>query len=236
MPKIGDALKKAVETKPKEEEDKTRVKASSALMNTNRRNIFQYLLKQPCSSTSQIAKYTNLSRSTISWHLDYLEKAGYVDSHIDDKKKVFYPTGFIFKKNISLFSILNQPIAMSVYRTILEEPGQDSGMLEIKVKTSRSHISEILKKLMAIGLISSIRDGRHVRYFPTGSQYQISKEDILFRKEFLRLLMSKMNTEHLRPELNELKTEGVIINFKVIDQVVRIEIPFDPLKNLILTN
>ena len=91
MPKIGDALKKAVEVKPQEVEDTSRARLSSALMNANRRKIFQFLITHPCSNTSQIAETLELSRSTISWHLDYLVKSGYVDFHVDSKKKIFYP-------------------------------------------------------------------------------------------------------------------------------------------------
>ncbi len=235
MPKIGDALKKAVEIKPQEEEDTSRAKPSSPLMNANRRKIFQYLLKQPCSNVTQIAKVLELSRSTISWHLDYLVKSSYVDSHIDSKKKIFYPSGLISRKSIAVFSLLNQPANILVYRAIVKEPGQDPGMLVEKTEASRSHISEILKKMLAVGLISSIRDGRHVRYFPTVGYSQIVNEDISSQKEFLRKLIVKMNTEHLRPEVNELKGGGVHIQFKTPDQIAKIEIPYHPLKNLILT-
>ena len=236
MPKIGDALKKAVEVKPQEEEDTSRARPSSALMNFNRRKIFQYLLKQPCTNTGQIAKALELSRSTISWHLDYLVKSGYVDSHIDNKKKIFCPSDLISRNSIAIFSILNQPAGMLVYRAIVKEPGQDPGMLVEKTEASRSHVSEILKKMLDIGLISSIRDGRHVRYFPTDRYSQIVNEDISSQKEFLRKLIVKMNSEHLKPEVNELKGGGVNIQFKTPGQIARIEIPYHPLRDLILTD
>ena len=235
MPKLGDALKKAVEVKPQEEEDTSRARPSSALMNANRRKIFQFLLKQPCTNVSQISEALELSRSTISWHLDYLAKSGYVDSHVDNKKKIFCPSGLISRKSIVVFSLLNQPASLTIYRVIVKEPGQDLGMLKEKVEVSRSHISEILKKMLASGIISSIRDGRHVRYFPTDGYSQIMIEDISSQKEFLRKLIVKMNTEHLKPEVNELKGGGVNIQFKVPGQIARIEIPYNPLKNLILT-
>ena len=236
MPKIGDALKKAVEVKPQKEEDKSRAKASSALMNENRRNIFQFLLKQPCSSIGQVANALALSRSTISWHLDYLVKSGYVDSHIDNKKKIFCPSGLISRKSILVFSLLNQPASMLIYRAIVKEPGQDPSMLVEKIEASRSHISEILKKMLGVGLISSIKDGRHVRYFPTDKYSQIVNKDTSSQKEFLRKLILKMNSEHLRPEVNELKGGGVNIQFKTPSQIARIEIPYHPLKDLILTD
>jgi predicted transcriptional regulator len=124
---------------------------------------------------------------------------------------------------------------MSIYRTIVKKPGQSLGMLKEKVEVSQSHISEIIKKLLSADIITSVRDGRHVRYFPTGDYLQIVSDDISSQKEFLRKLINKMNNEHLRPELNELKGGGVNIEFKITGQVVKIEIPYHPLKNLILT-
>ena len=152
------------------------------------------------------------------------------------REKIFCPTGLISRKSIVVFSLLNQPASMSIYRAIVKEPGQDPGMLKEKAKVSRSHISDILKKMLDIGLISSIRDGRHIRYFPTEGYSQIVNEGLSSQKEFLRKLIIKMNAEHLKPEVNELKGGGVNIQFKTPGQIARIEIPYHPLKDLILTN
>ena len=236
MPKIGDALKKAVEIKPQQDEDKSRARSSSALMNLNRRRIFQHLCMNPCSGIGQISKSLDMSRSTASWHMEHLIKSGYIEAIIYDKKRFFCPSGQISRKSMVIFSLLNQPTSMSIYRAILNEPGLDPGTLKERVNSSSSHISNILKRMLAAGLITSIKDGRHVRYFPTDRYTHIIKEDTSSQKEFLRKLIKKMSKEHLRPEVNELKGGVVIIMIKTPNQTSRIQIPFHPLESLIQTD
>ena len=82
-------------------------------------------------------------------------------------------------------------------------------------------------------LINSVRDGRHVRFFPSDVFLNIIKEEMPSQKEFLRILIEKMNKEHLRPEVNELKGGIVIIMIKTPGQTSRIQIPYNPIENLI---
>ena len=234
IPKIGDALKKAVEVKPQEKIDLSRSRPSSALMNLNRRKIFQHLCKFPCSGVGQISQALDLSRSTVSWHIDYLVKSGYLDHMLISKKKIFCPKSLLSKRSMEVFSFLNNRASLKIYQRILNEPGQDRAMLNEKVSASQSHVSKILKTMLDMQLISSVRDGKHVRYYPTDESIQIMEEDLATQKEFIRLLIKKMNSEHLRPEVSELKGGGVTINIKVPGQTAKIEIPYHPFESFIM--
>ncbi|MCK5310122.1 MAG: winged helix-turn-helix transcriptional regulator [Thermoplasmata archaeon] len=233
IPKIGDALKKAVEVKPQEKIDRSRSRASSALMNSNRRNIFQYLCRQPCSGIGQISEALELSRSTVSWHIDYLVKSGYLDHELTGKKRAYCPAALLTRKSMQVFSFLNHSSSLKLYQEILNEPGQDKAMLRKKVEASNSHVSEILKSMIDMQLISSVRDGKHVRFFPTDESVQIMKKDLASQKEFIRFLIKKMSSEHLQPEIADLKGGGVTIHLKVPGQTAKIEIPYYPFENFI---
>ena len=234
MPKIGDALKKAVEVKPQEELDRSRSRPSSALMNPNRRKIFQYLCSHPCSRIGQISHALDLSRSTVSWHIDYLVKSGYLDHQSTGNKKAYCPVSLLSRKSMLVFMFLNHHSTLELYREVLKEPGQDKSMLSEKVSASQSHVSEILKTMIEMQLISSVRDGKHVRFFPTDEAIQIMKKDLSSQKEFIRSLIKKMSSEHLRPEINELKGGGVTIHIKVPGQTAKIEIPYQPFESFIM--
>ena len=81
MVKIGDALKKAVETEPPTTEEAGRMgKASSVLMNSNRRRIFQFLCFRPCSNISTISTELKVSRVTVTWHVKALMEADYLEA------------------------------------------------------------------------------------------------------------------------------------------------------------
>ena len=234
MPKIGDALKKAVEIKPQEEIVRTRSRPSSALMNQNRRNIFQYLCKRPCSGAGQISEVLKLSRSTVSWHIDYLVKSGYLVYQSTGKKKVYCPVAMLSRKSMLVFSFLNHPNSQELYQIILNEPGQEKAMLSEKISASKSHVSIILKAMVDMKLISSVKDGKYVRFFPTEESIQIMKEDLASQKSFIRQLVKKMSTEHLQPEVSALKGGGVTIQIKVPGQTARIEIPYHPFESFIM--
>lgn len=233
MPKIGDALKNVVEMKPREKASESRARASSPLMNENRRRIFQYLCTNPCSAQGRISRALDISRPTVSWHLDQLIKSGYLTTYLDGNRRLFSPPGLLSEKSMTIFSILNEPAGMGIYRAILYEPGLDPATLKGIIESSPGRISRLLERMLAADLLISVRDGRHIRYFPGQGHVKAAKEDAMSRKEFLRRLMARMDREHLRPEMNELKGSAAIISISLSGHIQRIQIPLHPLENLL---
>jgi DNA-binding transcriptional ArsR family regulator len=226
MPKIGDALKKAVEQGPADiEPDKSRARPSSALMNANRRRIFQYLCLHPCSVLSQISRETSMSRSSAMWHLESLAKSGYIMQFMLDGKPHYCPKDLVSRKNLRALSVLAKVGVMDVYLAIQQSPGSDVGMMVPALEMPVSHVRRILRDLEEAGLITRVADGRNVRYFATDAYKTLLREETHSRKEFLRTLMKRLSSEHLKPEIENLKGSKIIISMQILAQREILVIP-----------
>jgi DNA-binding transcriptional ArsR family regulator len=226
MPEIGKALKRAVEQKPQEGgDDRSRKGPTSALMNANRRNIFQFLCLRPCSRIDSISTNVSQSRSSVSWHLTCLIDAGYVQTFQDHKKKAYYPSGLISSKNLRIYSVLGGEQCKAIYQAVLRSPGADAGLLGRDADVQVSTLTGCLKNLLEIGMITRVMDGRHARYFPTEKNISLVRDERAACKDFVRSLIRKMADDHLKPELTDLKGPNLVIEIRVLGQKERFEIP-----------
>ena len=236
MVKIGDAFKKAVETEPPITEDtESKSKASSVLMNSNRRKIFQFLCFRPCSSISIMAAELNLSRVTITWHVEALLEAGYLEDVKCKNRVVYCPRGMISSGNaMTITTVLGNDLCRKVYKVILESNGADVNSLKGTLRLSS--VTPSLRRLEDVGLISSVRDGRHKRFFPTMLLEEIIGKEGARSKAFRRSLVRRMENEHLRPEIMEIKGGGLVIMIKLFGQAEEIEVPFQPIETLLTSD
>ncbi|MDD4308282.1 MAG: hypothetical protein PHU53_05690 [Thermoplasmata archaeon] len=217
MPKIGDALKKAVELQPeKMPETVPRSKPTSALMNPNRRKIFQFLCTYPFSGQEMISQGTVLSRSSVSWHLDRLIDAGFLQAFKDRRGKVYSPKGLVPLKYSADFTVLMQADCRNMLRTLMANPGLDKSGLGENPAVGRA--GACLRRLLGSGLIKKVMDGRHARYFPTDRYHDLKRECLPVNKEFTRALLRRLAEEHLRPEIHDLKSADAVIEIWVLGQ------------------
>lgn len=223
MPKIGDALKKAVEMRPENVKENTpRSKPTSALMNPNRRIIFQFLCTYPFSGPEMISRGTGLSRSSVTWHLDRLTDVGFLQVFKDRGGKVYSPKGMVPRKYSADFTLLMRADCRKMLRDLMANPGLDKAGLGEKPAVGRARAC--LRGLLDSGLIKKVMDGRHARYFPTDRYYDLKRDCRPANKEFTRALMLRLGEEHLRPEIHDLKSADAVIEIWVLGQKDRIVI------------
>ena len=228
MPKIGDALKRAVEIKPEEAAwQGKRGGVFSALMNPNRRKIFKFLCRHPCSGMRRICIDAGLSRPSVKWHLDVLSESGYIQEFIDGKKPVYCPAGLVSASNMHLFRLLAREDCASVYSHILAMPGGSSRDIRLGSRLSQAKVHNCMVSLIESGLATTVRDGRHTRYYPTGKLEQAAAEEKKVRKEFIRTLIARLDKEHMRPEVGGLKGPETVISISALGQKDSISIPND---------
>jgi len=236
MVKIGDALKKAVETEiPEVDSSQKKGKTTSTLMNDNRRRIFQFLCNQPCSKAGTIATTLKVSRVTASWHLKVLVEMGYLTVFRCGGKEHFCPKDMISPGNaMVLMATLNNHNTRLVYSAILGSPGIDTATLR-EIGTVSS-LSGQLNRLDAVGLIQIVKDGRSNRFFPTRVLEQTIKTERTRLKSFRSLLIRRLEKDHLKPEVKELKGEGLVIQLTIHDTVEDIVIPYHPIEEILTSS
>ena len=218
MPKMGHALKRAVAVvPPKKEKDEVPRKITSALMNPIRRRIFQFLCGHPLSSAGTVANDLSISRATAYWHLEYLVESDYVDFFEYRKKTLFYPKGMISDDRAReiIMTIVDSKCNM-LFKVITENQGADKNMLR-EFENVKS-LMPTLRRIEDAGLISSVKDGRHIRYFPTGLLEETIKSETPRLKAFRRNIIKRVQDEHLRPTIKEIKGENLVIILNIFNK------------------
>ena len=68
-------------------------KVKSALENAKRRKILRIVMKNPGISLKELEEVTGMNRSTLRFHIDFLEKEGWVRSVRVGKHKLLFANG-----------------------------------------------------------------------------------------------------------------------------------------------
>lgn len=230
---MGHALKRAVAVvPPQKEKDEVPKRIVSALMNPTRRRIFQFLCFRPFSGAGDIASEMSLSRATVYWHIKSLIGAEYLDCFEYKNKTFFYPKDMVSSdKSREIIMTIVDLNCNLLFKHIIEKPGVDKNMLN-EFENLKS-LTASLKRLINVGLISSVKDGRHVRYFPTGLLEDTIKSEVPRLKSFRRSLIKRAQNEHLQPRIEEIKGQYFVIIFNLFSKAEKMEIPYSPIKDLL---
>jgi DNA-binding transcriptional ArsR family regulator len=134
-----------------------------------RKKIYEYIKAHPGEHMATLRKEFSLSPSSISHHINVLEKNGFILSHIDGRYKRLFVNnnGYIstvsdnYKSQISALKNVNsKKIVFYLMARPMSTQYELSEALELHPSTIHWHA----KKLQALGLISAIKDGKNIRY------------------------------------------------------------------------
>ena len=139
----------------------------SLLMNKVRQRIFKYLCEFPCGSLSTIAKDLKFSVATISWHLNLMVERELLSEIKSEGHRVFYPSNMVDREAIPILIQLANPRIHDIYVKILDTPGISQKDLGFDLGMSHQSINTFTNRLKKIEIISVVRDGKFIRYYPT---------------------------------------------------------------------
>ena len=118
-----------------------------------RRRIHSFILKYPGLHFSELSRKLNVPKTTLNYHLSYLEKHGYIAVKSEDRCTRFYVTknfGDLEKKLIhSLRQETPRNIILYIGWRVSASQAELSRELELAPKTIEKH----LKKLLKLGII-----------------------------------------------------------------------------------
>lgn len=134
-----------------------------------RKKLFEFIKAHPGEHMATLIKEFNLSPGSISHHLSVLERNGFVISHNDGRYKRYFVknNGYIstldehYKPIISALKNENsKKIILFLLAIPMSTQQQISEALNLHPSTVHWHTN----KLQSVGLLSSSRDGKHVRH------------------------------------------------------------------------
>ena len=219
---MGDALQTVVRDKPDISGMNVETSRSTALFNKTRRYILALLIKRPCTHLRLIATHAGITAPAASWHLKKLQDAGYIQRLDERGKSMFYPEGYLDEYTIPLAAVLGDALNQRIFNNIEGEPGLTREDLEKRLESGKpgTNIQKRLAALKKTGLISSVRDGRYARYFPTELIKEASRRHANILKEYRRKLTARLVEDGLRPKGTESTIRIPQIHIQVPDEEI----------------
>lgn len=132
-----------------------------------RRNIFQLLQKHPGLHFREISRQLDIRRSTLSYHLRYLEKKGVIKKIAENGFTRYYIAEDIADEKKTMLHLLRQEVPRNIILYMLSNTCASRIELSKKLDKHPTTIEHHLKKLInkdVIELIPREKDGVYVKF------------------------------------------------------------------------
>lgn len=147
----------------------SRLAKSDLLDNAHRDRVYKLIQEAPGKGVSEIAKETGLGWGTTVYHLDRLERAGFVAAERGGLHKCYYPVGTLAKEDRKGMGALKADMTRSIAAFLVQRPGATQSELCAALGLSPSAASKQVTKLEEAGLVRREREWKTVRLLPAAS-------------------------------------------------------------------
>jgi predicted transcriptional regulator len=144
----------------------SRLTRSNLLDNEHRDRVYKLIQETPGLNVSEIGKRTRLGWGTTVYHLDRLEREGFVAAERGGLHKCYFAVGLVDRDARKAAAQLKDGPRRDVAAVLLATPGITQGELATALGMSPSAASKQVTKLEAAGLVRRERDWKTVRLYP----------------------------------------------------------------------
>lgn len=133
-------------------------------LNPNAQRLLEYIQQNPGCHLRKIKKDLDLSMGTTQYHLNILEKIGRITSERYSFHRTYYPVGIFEGNQRQILKVLNQEMARDIFMFIIEMKNPTQTEIADRIKISAASTKWHIQKLIKLGMIIEIRDGKYKRY------------------------------------------------------------------------
>ncbi|UCH88021.1 MAG: ArsR family transcriptional regulator [Thermoplasmata archaeon] len=119
----------------------------------NRRDLYQYICKNPGMHLRAIERAMKISLGDIRYHLEYLEKEGLITSQKDEYKRTYFSAEDIYHGDRETLALLRQDSPRKILLFLINHPSSHFEDIQQELKKSKSTISFHLNKLIKCNII-----------------------------------------------------------------------------------
>jgi len=164
-----------------------------------RRDIYQYISKNPGLNTFELSKKMNISRSTLRYHLGCLMKLDLIQLKVENRDKRLYASDQMGTRDKELLGLLRQEIPFRIIMYLMFPGFCSRKELAKDLGAYPSTIHFHLKKLLELGVIQlvEVKDGKLISYQehkpvivkkPVGREIFYMWKSVQMKKDVYRLL------------------------------------------------
>lgn len=156
----------------------TRIAKDRLLDHGRRESLLSAIRERPGMTLSDVAEATGIPRNTATYHLNRLEKEGLLASARQGRNRHYFLVGGdVRKTQADAFAALRHDKGRALALAVGASPGMDQQALCAKLGLAPSLVHWHADRLLAAGVLSKSREGRHVRYHPGPAYALVATSD-----------------------------------------------------------
>lgn len=144
----------------------SRLTKSELLDNEHRDNVYKMIQEAPGMALSEVSHKSGLGWGTTVYHLDRLERAGFIASERLGMHKCYFPVGTVARETRKSIGALKTDMTRSIATFLVSSPGATQSDLCKALHLSPSAASKQVSKLEEAGLVRRERDWKTVHLYP----------------------------------------------------------------------
>ena len=130
----------------------------------NANRVLRFIQEHPGCHLRRVRNELQISMGTAQYHLERLEKAGRVTSNRRGLFRFYFPIGIFQDNEKSLLEVLSQETARDILIFIIEQTDPTQSDIVVKIGVSAASVSWHVNRLVELGLITELREGKYKRY------------------------------------------------------------------------
>ena len=225
MRKLGEALKAVVSEAYDAE---TSAAPRGALMNANRRRVFEHVAWHPCCTVADVTRALRLSGATAAWHLHKLVEAEYVNEVRVGRVGRYLASGLgLDPEEVAVLAALAHAISGQAFAIALTTPGLTAE--ELAGRLGRKSARRPLRALVAASLVVPVVDGRYRRYYPGPAVSTLEKNAGRRMRDFRRRLLRRLEGDRLAPQVRTAPGDVLEVDVVFGDERATMRLPMGSL-------
>src|SRR5215510_12304671 len=126
--------------------------------------VLYFIQDNPGCHLRRIKRAINVSMGTVQYQLDKLEKMGRITSSRRGLYKYYFAAGLFKENEKDVLEVLTHETARKILMVIIEQKSPTQTDIVNSVKISARSISWHVGRLVALKMITEIKDGKYKRY------------------------------------------------------------------------
>ena len=138
------------------------------IISDNRGRIYDYIKNHPGTHLRRLSKNLAIAIGDTQHHLGVLDKLGLIKSRHKGMYKVYYTVSILGKRDEDILAVLQQETPRGIILFLVENPGSAQGEISRYMSLTAPTINWHMSNLINVGLVTSHKEGRFVKYFIDG--------------------------------------------------------------------
>jgi predicted transcriptional regulator len=138
------------------------------IISDNRGRIYDYIKNHPGTHLRRLSKNLAIAIGDTQHHLGVLDKLGLIKSRRKGMYKVYYTVSILGKRDEDILAVLQQETPRGIILFLVENPGSAQGEISRYMSLTAPTINWHMSNLINVGLVTSHKEGRFVKYFIEG--------------------------------------------------------------------